>query len=92
MSDPFMSAMGTAASAMGAQGTRIRVVAENVANAETPGYRRKQLTFEEVADGEARRVRSIACSRTTRRSNVCTTPATRSPMPQAMSNFPTSTR
>jgi flagellar basal-body rod protein FlgC len=56
MSDPFMSAMGTAASAMGAQGTRIRVVAENVANAETPGYRRKQLTFEEVADGEARRV------------------------------------
>jgi flagellar basal-body rod protein FlgC len=56
MSDPFMSAMGTAASAMSAQGTRIRVVAENVANAQTPGYRRKQLTFEEVADGEAMRV------------------------------------
>jgi flagellar basal-body rod protein FlgC len=56
MSDPFMSAMGTAASAMSAQGTRIRVVAENVANAQTPGYRRKQLTFEEVADGKEARV------------------------------------
>lgn len=56
MSDPFMSAMGTAASAMSAQGTRIRVVAENVANAQTPGYRRKQLTFEEVGDGKETRV------------------------------------
>jgi flagellar basal-body rod protein FlgC len=56
MSDPFMSAMGTAASAMSAQGTRIRGVAENVANAQTPGYRRKQLTFEEVADGKDARV------------------------------------
>jgi flagellar basal-body rod protein FlgC len=56
MSDPFMSAMGTAASAMSAQGTRIRVVAENVANAQTPGYRRKQLTFEEVADGKHARL------------------------------------
>jgi flagellar basal-body rod protein FlgC len=56
MPDPFLSAMGTAASAMSAQGTRIRVVAENVANAQTPGYRRKQLTFEEVAGGDARRV------------------------------------
>lgn len=51
MSGPFVSAMGAAASAMRAQGTRIRVVAENVANADTPGYRRRQLSFEEVARG-----------------------------------------
>lgn len=57
MSDPFLTAMGVAASGMRAQGTRIRVVAENVANADTPGFRRKQVTFEEVADDAARRVR-----------------------------------
>jgi flagellar basal-body rod protein FlgC len=56
MSDPFLSAMGVAASGMRAQGTRIRVVTENVANADTPGFRRKQVTFEEVADGDASRV------------------------------------
>lgn len=57
MSDPFLTAMGAAASGMRAQGTRIRVVAENVANADTPGFRRKQVTFEEVADDTARHVR-----------------------------------
>jgi len=49
MSDPFVTAMGVAASGMRAQGTRVRVVAENVANADTPGFRRKQVTFDEVA-------------------------------------------
>jgi flagellar basal-body rod protein FlgC len=57
MSDPFVTAMGVAASGMRAQGTRIRVVTENVANADTPGFRRKQLTFEEAADEAARHVR-----------------------------------
>lgn len=56
MSDPFVAAMGMAASAMHAQGTRLRVVAENVANADTPGYRRKQVTFKEVADASVTRV------------------------------------
>jgi flagellar basal-body rod protein FlgC len=56
MSDPFFTAMGAAASGMRAQGTRVRVVTENVANADTPGFRRKQVTFEEVADGDARHV------------------------------------
>ena len=56
MADPFLSAMGIAASSMRAQGTRIRTVAENVANADSPGYRRKQVTFEEVANGDSRRV------------------------------------
>jgi hypothetical protein len=49
MSDPFVTAMGVAASGMRAQGTRVRVVTENVANADTPGFRRKQVTFDELA-------------------------------------------
>jgi flagellar basal-body rod protein FlgC len=49
MSDPFVTAMGVAASGMRAQATRVRVVTENVANADTPGFRRKQITFDEVA-------------------------------------------
>jgi flagellar basal-body rod protein FlgC len=54
MSDPFLTAMGVAVSGMRAQGTRVRVVTENVANADTPGFRRKQVTFEAIA-GEAAR-------------------------------------
>jgi flagellar basal-body rod protein FlgC len=49
MSDPLVTAMGVAASGMRAQATRVRVVTENVANADTPGFRRKQITFDEVA-------------------------------------------
>jgi flagellar basal-body rod protein FlgC len=55
MSDPFLTAMGIAASGMRAQGTRVRVVTENVANADTPGFRRKTVTFDEMAnDGSSR--------------------------------------
>jgi flagellar basal-body rod protein FlgC len=35
-----------AASGMRAQATRIRHVSENIANADTPGYRRKLISFE----------------------------------------------
>jgi flagellar basal-body rod protein FlgC len=56
MSDPFVTAMGVAASGMRAQGTRVRVVTENVANADTPGFRRKQVTFDEVAGDGASQV------------------------------------
>lgn len=52
MSDPFLAALGLAASGMRAQGTRIRVVAENVANAGAPGFRRKQVTFNEIRHGD----------------------------------------
>ncbi|MEM6944070.1 MAG: flagellar basal body protein, partial [Pseudomonadota bacterium] len=38
--------MMTAASAMGAQSLRMRLVSENIANNDTPGYRRKLTTFE----------------------------------------------
>lgn len=51
----FESAMDTAASGLRAQSKRLRVVAENLANADTtsntPGgdpYRRKTISFEEV--------------------------------------------
>lgn len=50
MTNPIATAMGTSASAMRAQGTRIRIVTENIANADTPGFHRKQLSFEASRD------------------------------------------
>ena len=49
MSDLTRS-MGAAASGMQAQSARLRLSAENVANADTPGYRRKTVPFEAVRD------------------------------------------
>ena len=48
MSD-FNATFTAASSGMKAQATRLRHVSENVANADTPGYRRKLTTFEDVA-------------------------------------------
>ncbi len=50
--------MAAAASGMSAQSARLRLSAENIANADTPGYRRKLVSFEEtMADrGDARAV------------------------------------
>jgi len=42
----FSSALGVAASGMRAQADRLRHVSENIANADTPGYRRKVVQFE----------------------------------------------
>ncbi|HBG98547.1 MAG TPA: flagellar basal body rod protein FlgC [Rhodobacteraceae bacterium] len=39
------SALDLAASGMRAQAARLRVTAENISNADTPGYRRKTLPF-----------------------------------------------
>ncbi|GAD56069.1 flagellar basal body rod protein FlgC [Limimaricola cinnabarinus] len=57
--DPLSSISAIAASGMRAQGERLKVVSENVANADstgnTPGadaYRRKTLAFEELVDRE----------------------------------------
>ncbi len=54
---PFAQAMATAASAMRTQSTRLRLVAENLANANSTAavaggdpYRRKTMTFEETID------------------------------------------
>ncbi|MEO0679198.1 MAG: flagellar basal body rod protein FlgC [Pseudomonadota bacterium] len=45
MSD-LLSAMSASASGMNAQSTRLRLSAENMANVDTPGYRRKLVPFE----------------------------------------------
>ena len=48
--DRPVSALRLSASGMRAQGERLRHTAENIANADTPGYRRKLVTFEEATD------------------------------------------
>lgn len=48
----FIKAMSAAASGMNAQGFRLRVVSENVANTDTPGYHRKTVNFGNVFDNE----------------------------------------
>ncbi|EAU40841.1 flagellar basal-body rod protein C [Fulvimarina pelagi HTCC2506] len=57
MADPLVSSLKIAASGMEAQSTRLRVVSENVANAETTGdtpgadpYVRKTVTFGATLD------------------------------------------
>lgn len=46
--------LSIATSGMAAQSARMRLVAENIANADTPGYRRKLASFEAVMErGEA---------------------------------------
>ncbi|MBA3326544.1 MAG: flagellar basal body rod protein FlgC [Rhodobacteraceae bacterium] len=49
--------MAAAASGMAAQAARLRLSSENIANADTPGYRRKLVSFEEtMGGGDARAV------------------------------------
>lgn len=45
--------LAIAASGMRAQATRLRLVAENLANTDTPGYRRKTVSFEAEASPDA---------------------------------------
>lgn len=47
----FSSAMSVATSGMKAQSARLRHVSENIANTDTPGYRRKQISFEDAVNG-----------------------------------------
>ena len=49
MSD-FSTSLSFAASGMEAQALRLRHVSENIANAYTPGYRRKTVGFQEAMD------------------------------------------
>jgi flagellar basal-body rod protein FlgC len=49
MSD-LLSALSFAASGMEAQSMRLRHVSENIANADTPGYHRKIMSFEAAMD------------------------------------------
>lgn len=50
MSDIF-GAMTHSTAGLSAQSSRLRHVAENIANADTPGYRRKTIPFEAQLDG-----------------------------------------
>lgn len=47
----FSNALSVSSSALKAQGQRLRHVAENIANADTPGYRRKVVSFDMVTRG-----------------------------------------
>ena len=49
MSEPI-SPLRLAASGMKAQSDRLRHVSENIANVDTPGYRRKLVTFDEAIE------------------------------------------
>jgi len=49
MSD-FLASVKAAMSGMQAQASRLRHTSENIANADTPGYRRKIVAFEQVVD------------------------------------------
>ena len=44
----FSNTLEVLASGMKSQSQRLRHVSENIANADTPGYRRKMVTFEEM--------------------------------------------
>ena len=46
----ILKAMQSASSGMRAQSVRLRLIGENVANADTPGYQRKKISFGEVVD------------------------------------------
>ena len=48
----FLKHLSTASSGMSAQSERLRLVSENIANADTPGYRRKLASFKENYDAE----------------------------------------
>jgi len=49
MSD-FSKSLAVSSSALAAQATRLRHVSENISHADTPGYRRKTVSFEAVRD------------------------------------------
>ena len=49
----FSTAMSVASSGMKAQANRLRHVSENIANTDTPGYRRKTVSFETEMRGTA---------------------------------------
>ena len=55
----MMKTMAASASGMAAQAARLRLSTENIANADTPGYHRKTVSFEETFD-RTRDTRAVA--------------------------------
>ena len=47
----LIKSLAVAASGMEAQAQRLRHLSENIANADTPGYRRKTISFRDAVDG-----------------------------------------
>jgi len=47
----ILRTLSVASSGMQAQAERLRHTSENIANADTPGYRRKTIPFREMVDG-----------------------------------------
>ena len=55
MTADLVSSLSYSASGMEAQANRLRHIAENISNADTPGYRRKLVSFQEnLTSGEVR--------------------------------------
>ena len=52
----FSDALAVTAKGLRAQATRLRLLSENISNADTPGYRRKTVPFETVVDHAGREV------------------------------------
>lgn len=52
----FSDALSVTVKGLQAQATRLRVLTENISNADTPGYRRKTIPFEMVHDDLGRQV------------------------------------
>ena len=50
MSNDLLTSLSFAASGMEAQAMRLRHVSENIANADTPGYQRKVMSFDEAME------------------------------------------
>ena len=56
----LLKSLSYAASGMEAQSARLRHVAENISNVDTPGYRRKLVSFDEnMADGTVKAGRVV---------------------------------
>ena len=55
----FSNAISVSAAGLKAQASRLRHVSENISNADTPGYRRKQVSFTALVDapGDPRAVK-----------------------------------
>jgi len=57
MIDPLSQTMSAASSGMRVQADRLSMVSENLSNADTHGYKRKMMTFEQVLDRETQNLR-----------------------------------
>lgn len=59
------TSLSFSASGMEAQATRLRLVSENLANADTPGYRRKTVAFDAASDSGLVEVGKVNLDRST---------------------------